>query len=390
MKLRIKILFLLVTVLVTLLSAAYLFCMLQGNAIITKKLEALTHRKVTMSHFNVTLPFNIEIFNLNIEGLGKADKLFISPSALYFLTRNIALNNVSIIRPQITYERICSQTAESPFKTASIRENKNRPVSLIIKHLNIKEGKIDFTDRTVTPEGIKIIVKDIDFSLNNIYAFPLSMITSFELKGRIPWEQGKEEGKIEVQGWFNFYKKDMQATLKIKDIDGIYLYPYYSHWVDLEKARIESGDLNFTSQINGLNNNILAECRLELSDIVRKARPASQPQEKAERIADRVLDAFKDPGEESMALDFTVKTKMDRPEFGFSNIQTAVENKLLAKARNGEGLNPQEILKLPTKLIEGTVKGAADISKAVIEGTFAVGKEFKNALADSFRREPKE
>lgn len=399
MKLWLKTLFLGVIILVILVNAAYLFLILKGNAIITKQLEALTHRKVSLGYFNVIFPLKLEIYNLNIEGLLKAEKVFISPSILYLLTGNIALNNVRIIRPQITYERISPEMSGLSIQAASaetdiaakpsVRAKKNRGSTFILRRLSIKDGKIDFADRLVSSEGISITAKDIAFSLTNIYTFTHAVVTNFELKGRIPWQEGKEEGKIEAEGWFNSFKKDMQATLKIKDIDAIYLYPYYANWLDLEKARIESANLNFTSSINGLNNNVIADCHLELTDIVRKPRPPSQPPEKAERIADAILGAFKDSEEKMIALDFTVKTKMDRPEFSFSAIKEAVEHKL-AKAKTSEGFQPKNILMLPAQLIEGTVKGATDISKAVIDGTFAVGNELKNAVQDSFRREPQE
>jgi len=45
---------------------------------------------------------------------------------------------------------------------------------------------------------------------------------------------------------------------------------------------------------------------------------------------------------------------------------------------------------LPAKILEGAVKGATDISKAVIDGTFAVGNEIKKSVEDAFRKEPEE
>jgi len=400
MRLWIKILLIGVVVLAFLYSAVYVFMIFKGKAIIINQLQEFTHSKVSLAYFDFTPPFTLEIKNLNIEGLAKVDGVSISVSIPYFVTGNIALNNVSIIRPELTFTRVIPQITESvsatiPGQTTitktppdiSVKSKGKRPLHLIFKRLNIREGKINFIDQTVSTEGIKITVKDIDFHLTNLHTFPFSAIANFELKGRIPWREGKEEGKIEVEGWFNFFKKDMQATLKIEDIDGIYLYPYYSQWVDLEKARIESANLNFTSNIQGLNNNVTAECHLELADIVRKPRPVEESPEKAEKITDAVLDMFKATDQGKVVLDFTIRTKMDRPEFGFGNIKMAVEDKL-AKARSPEGINPENVLMLPVKILEGTVKGATDISKAVIDGTFAVGNELKKAVEGAFKKEP--
>ena len=370
----------------------------EGKAIVIKHLEKLTNRKVSVGFFDITLPFNLDIKNLNIEGLAKIDNIAVSPSMLYFVMGNIAFNNISIVRPQITYERILPQTSGLPAATVSgetstapatkVDSKEKRPLRIIFKRLTIKDGRIDFIDRTVSATGIKIAVKDINLKLSNLYTFPFTAIANFELQGKIPWQEGREEGKINSEGWFNFFKKDMQAVFKIEGIDGIYLAPYYSNWVNLEKARIEKANLNFTSNIHGLNNNITAECHLELTDIIRKPRPAEAPEEKAEKVTNVVLDTLKVLDQGKIVLDFTIRTKMDRPELGFGEIKTAFEDKI-AKATQWNKPGIVNVLQLPVKLLEGTVRGATDLSKAVIDGTFAVGNELKRAVEDSFRKEKK-
>ena len=116
----------------------------------------------------------------------------------------------------------------------------------------------------------------------------------------------------------------MLASLKIENIDAIAFYPYYSTWVDLEKARIEKAKLNFSSKIRGKDNDISAQCHLELTDIVRKVRPPEEAQQKAERLTDAVLDMFKAMNQGKVVLDFTLHTKMDHPQFGFENIKSDI------------------------------------------------------------------
>jgi hypothetical protein len=261
---------------------------------------------------------------------------------------------------------------------------------MIIKKINIKDGRLELLDRTIGENGMKITVKDIYFDLDNLYLLPRSVITNFELKAKVPWQDSGEEGKIEAEGWLNLFKKDMQATLKIEDIDGVALYPYYSKWVDLEKARIQKAKLNFSSEIQGLNNNVTANCHLELTDIVRRPLETEESEQKAARIADAVMEIFKVLNQGKIVLNFTIKTKMDRPEFGIGNIKMAFEEKLSQGAKSS-GINIEDILVLPAKLLQGTVKGATDLSKAVIEGTVAVGREITKAIIiDPFKKEKKE
>lgn len=401
-----KILFRIAVALAIFLSATYIFVLLRGKAIIIKKLEELTHKKVTIGYFDLKPPLNLVIKNLSVSGLANVDTIFISPSIPAFLTGKIALSSVRIIKPELTLERnhgqenntslvnvteaavIPAAPAVLSVPTIPVAIGKKRFPRVSFRRFNIKGGKVNFTDHTVGKEGINIMVTGINFNLNNIYVFPTTTITSFDLQGNIPWQEGKEEGKISVEGWINFAKKDMLAVLKIEGIDGIYLYPYYENWVDLQKARIESARLALSSNIHGLNNNVTAECHLELTDIMRKPRLPEESAEKAEKITDAVLDIFKTMDQGKVVLDFTIRTKMNRPEFGFGNIRMAFEEKL-SHAREGSGLKAENFLMLPGKILEGGVKGMTGFSKAVIDGTFAVGNELKKAVTDTFMKGPK-
>jgi len=395
-KFLIEILSICLIILAIIYSAAYIFIAFKGKDFVIKKIEGLTQKKVTIGYFEVTPLMNIEMRNLNIEGVAKVDSILISPSITNLLIGNLVMNKVRIMGPEITYERNISGTIELPALTSFSKiaaipvkpagSKSKKPLRITFRKLKIRGGKVNFIDRKAGPEGIKITAKDIEFNLTNVYSFPFTVITNFDLDGSIPWSQGKEAGKFEAEGWINFFKKDMQTKIKIKDIDGIYFYPYYAKWVDLEKAGIERANLNFTSNIQGLDNNLTAECHLELTDIVRRPRSPEEPAERAEKIADVVLDMFRGLNQGKIVLDFTIRTKMDRPQFILGNIKQAVENKI-TQAR-GSGVRVEGIFMLPGKILEGFVKGAADFSKAVIDGTFAVGNEVKKSVEDSFKKPP--
>lgn len=370
--------------------AVYLFVALKAKPLIAKEIQKAIHKEALIGSVTFSPPFVLRINKLEIKGLLKADSISISPSILGFLTGNIILNNIRILKPEFTYERALPQAPGAPSLPAQTTEpGKAALPRIIFKNMDIIEGKVNFIDRTFAQDGIKITIENINFNLNNLYLFPFSVVANFKLKGEIPWSQDKEKGKISAEGWFNLFKKDMQAALKIEEIDGVYLYPYYSNWVDLKKARIEKAKLNFTSNIHGLNNDVTAECRLELADIVRRPLPEGESEEKAAKIADAVLDIFRVLNQGKIVLDFTIRTKMNRPEFGFGDIKTAFEDKLVS-GRKSERVSVESVLALPVKILEGTVKGATDISKAVIGGTFAVGNEFKKAVEGAFGRETKQ
>ena len=407
----IKILGIVIVIFVIVFAATFVFLLLQGKAIIARQIENLTHRKVTISYAGLTLPFNLEIKNLDIPGLAKVSYASISPSIPGLLSGKIVLNDLKLINPQLVYEKTQDKTQDKA-KVEGVSANvnamavapnpqlksglqpksapkpksdpkKNQYLRLIIKHLNIKDGQIDFIDHTLPGEGIKITVKDINFHLTNLYIYPKSAITNFELTGRIPWMQGEEEGKIEAKGWVNLFKKDMQATVKIADIDGVYLYPYYSSWVDLEKTRIQSAKLNLNSNIKSLDNNLSAECHLELTDIVFKQRQEEEGLGKAEKIAEAVLGIFKALNQGKIIVNFTIKTRMTNPEFNFGYIKTAFEDKLREGMKYSQ-VNYADIFKIPVKKVGRT---ATDLSQAFINGTFGLAKVFKDTVVCAFKKE---
>lgn len=387
MKLWLRILIIAVVVLEAVSLALYAFIALKGKSIIIHNLYDFTGRKVEIADFKIRPPLRLEITGLNIEGLAKANSISVKPSFFGFLTGKIVLNEVTIPELQLNYERAPDKAGEpAKLETLPMPIPTPRIGNLFVKNLNVKNGRIDFFDRTAGKDGIKIAVKEINFNLNSTYVFPHSLITNFSLQGKIPWQAGQEEGKIDIEGWLNITKKDMQATVKIDDIDGIYLYPYYLAWVNLEQAGIEKAKLSLISNISGLNDVVTAQCRIELTDIVRKTRPALETEKKAEKMTDVVLGMFKEADEGKIALDFTVKTKMTRPEFGVSDIKTAIEEKIM-KARSGGGIKPADLILFPIKIVEGSIKGATDISTAIIGGTLSIGTEFGKALGDTFKRE---
>jgi len=184
------------------------------------------------------------------------------------------------------------------------------------------------------------------------------------------------------------FKKDMQATLKISGIDAVYLHTYYSHWLkDLDEARIEKAKLNFSSEIHGLSNNVTADCHVELVDMVRKPLELGQSEEKSSKITNVVLDNFKTMDQGKVELNFTIKTKMDSPQFGFDNFKRAFEDKVM-RSRSASGFKFQDALALPVKTVENGVKSFTDLSRAMIDGIFAIGNEIGKMGGEMLKKEP--
>jgi len=391
----------------------HLVLSIYGKPIFEKKLQETLKRKVTVQGFRTSFPAYIHASGVNIEGLIKAERVTIGIGIFDIFNPNLKLTYIKLVKPAMTFERKnpepvskevaapaqpqdsqpAAQSLET-VKTTAAQVKEAKPTFVIpkfaIRRIKIVDGSINFLDKTVGKDGIRIVLKDFNAHIDNLnFTASGSGRASFQISGKIPWSKPEEEGKISLEGWVDLYKKDMQAVLKIEDIDGVYLYPYYSYWVDLEKARIEKAKLSFISNIIGVNNDITAQNRLELTDIVRKPRGPAEPEEKAEKITNVVLDMFKALNEGKIVLDFMVQTKMDNPKFGFGDIKMAFEDKL-AKARKGDGFQPQEVLIFPVKLLEGLVRGVTDTTKAVVVGTVSIGAEVTKAVTGEKKKEEKQ
>jgi len=383
--------------------------MWKGTPFIASRLETLTHKKVTIGSLVITPTLKFGFNDVNIEGMFKARRILVTPSFLLLVTGNIGFNEIIAIDPEFTYEKfpvsIPQEDLQGPVivDTGVVVEPVAEPVvpeiipeaskerkrlPLVFKHINIIGGKVIFIDHTVGAEGIRLVVENVSIKVSNLPLVPRPMITRFEIKGIIPWQAGEEKGRISAEGWIDLHKKDMHATLNIVGIDGVYLHPYYSQFASVQKASIERAKLDFTSKINGLNNEIAAECHFELRDIVFRERTAEEGKEgKEEKIAKAVFKFFQSLDNGKIVLDFTYRTKMTRPQLGLTPVVGAVEDKLTSGIKEKKQPIIGNIFVLPVKILEGAVKASADLSKAVISGTVAIGKELKDATKASFTRE---
>ena len=389
-----KKIFTIIAIVVIIFSLVYTVILLSVKTVIANKIQKATGLKTTINGLIILPPFNIEARGLEVAGLIKADRVCLAPSMRSLLFGKLAFNKIVIVRPEVTYQRnLPVEPVVEPVKDsrAPVMDSQSELVApvitqskvfpVIIKSLRVDSGRLNFIDTTAASGKINVIIKDINFCITNLSTSGMKGVSDFDLNAKLSWNTGEPDGKILLQGWLDFYKKDILATLKIENIDAIVFYPYYSTWVDLGKARIDQAKLGFNCNIKGQNNDVTADCHLELVDIVRKVRLLEEPQQKAERLTDAVLDMFKSMNKGKVVLDFVLHTKMDRPEFGFANIKSAFEGKLM-QARSSAGLRPQDVLSWPGRWVKSGIKSGADLSNAVVDGIIGLGNGIKKFFED--------
>ncbi|MCM8792342.1 MAG: DUF748 domain-containing protein [Candidatus Omnitrophica bacterium] len=390
----VKTLFIILVVLTVIFLCLHIFVKLEGKKILAAKIQEITKKNTQIGSVILRLPLNLEINKLEIEGFANIEKAFISPGILGFLTGNPAFNEIKIKNAEFNFKIFSplEKKEESlPSRGGIFLKLKRPPINFIFRKIIADNVTFNFVDYNIIAEGFKLTLKNTSLKIENLLFFPVSIITHFSFRGELPWPSNHQKGELHISGWVNLYKKDMQAHLEINNIDGTYFYPYYSNWVDLEKARIQEATLNFISDISGLNNNVVANCTLELVEITFKPKPDSEPEDRAYRIARGILDMFSKQmqADKKISLNFVIHTKMTEPEFRFENLRLAFEDKL-TQGLNSARKSATQIFSLPLDFLKGSVKGTTDITKVLVQSTIEIGKVLKDIFIEPFKKENKQ
>lgn len=375
-------------VLAFLWTAPYLFLFMFGKAIFRRQFEELTGCAVRVGLVDVGHSLNFLIEKISFENAGAIASISITPDIISCLRGRLVFSEVHIEKPNFTFVRRPKETppvAHAAESGAVPRFLAVRPLfPNVIKRLIVSNGAVTVIDYRVKPEGLVLRAANIYLAATD-FATSLSSITGFELRGDIPWAEGPLAGRLSASGWMNLFKKDMQAHVDIRNIDGLYLASYYAKNIPFEKTGIEKAVLNLATDIVGVNNELTLKCRLELTDIIQRRPTIEEPRHAGERYADAVLERFREKDLNAYVLEFSQTTKMDQPDIGFGIIRTAVEDKL-ARSRVGGLFKPEAVFLFPGRLAFGVIKGVGDVSRALVEGGVVVGTEVKRALHASFDR----
>lgn len=330
MKFLPKILIVVVVLVIIAYAGAAVFIASAGKGLIAAQIEQATKKKVSIGSVRLLPLCTLELTDLNVEKLIKADRISVSPSIILLLTGRIGLNSVVIRNPQLSFEINPPMSPESLEKTAQeavdvSKKDKAKTPDIFIKRFVLTNGTVDFFDKTVGAEGIRILAKGFNCTVSNAATFASAQATVFDVQTEVPWQQDKEKGTVKAAGRLNLAKKEIQATVAVNNIDAIALYPYYAQWIDLKEVRFDKARLNFSSDIQGAGNNVIAKCRIELTDIQRAA--PKEGEDNKNQIADLIMGFAQAAGKNKLKFDFTIKTGFDKlDKLGLSGIKLGGAN----------------------------------------------------------------
>ena len=309
-----------------------------GKKLLVSRIESIVKQKTSVQGLNISFPLTVNINSLNIEGLFKADFISASPSILGFLAGKIVLNELKVIRPELTIVRNHDNSYNLPKF-----DSKGKPPQVFLAGLKIRNGKFIFFDKKSdtlgsNENGYKVAVNSIYVNVSKIIFPPTSLFTRFKLSALVGDSQGIPKGRISGAGWIDFGKKDMDGKLELSDMDATYLAPYYGGMISTKK--LVSAKLNFTTGLKAKNNNLTVKCHTEFSDVIYE-----KPAEKTEKISDidlvpNAMKLFSD-ATGKIVFDFSINTKLDNPRIDLLNMQGTMAQ---AAGQNLANQNPADVI----------------------------------------------
>jgi len=311
------------------------------------------------------------------------EEVRIYPSLLSLLKRSLQIREVTILQPSFFFYRsregfyfgpwvtmekekdregVFEEVKKKEKKEASEEVEKKKeetvrePISIEIDRIRIQRGTVDFEDKKVGEPPAQIRLRDLDFEIKNI-RYPLAPLHSpFELKGNMKGK--KQEGSIHTKGWVDLKTTDLEAFLKIRDIEVETFKPYYRKKVS---AEIDSGTMDLESKITLKGKRIDAPGELDFVNLHIKEGGGTIfwiPAETLASLLEKKRNQVKAP--------FHVKGNLGDPRF---NLQETFLTQI--------AFSLTEALGLPIKSLGGSIGGTGKGIEGLTEGIKSIEEMFK-------------
>jgi hypothetical protein len=339
---------------VILLVGGYLLLSFYAVKLIQTRLQRGIGPGVTFSEIRV------KATHLSIKGIQYEDSLQkrrllqieemrVYPDLSSLLKRRLSVREWTIIRPSFFFYRTPERKTIGPLHPLGFEE-KGREASgkkageddsfpVEIRRLKVKEGSLSYEDGEAGEMRGRIRLKDLGLDMRDI-KYPVSSARSpVEFKAKV---EGKtKEGEVSLRGWIDLKTIDLEASLRVREMELNIFEPYYRKRVT---AAIESGHMNMDAKIEVKSRKIDVPGEMELADlhIGNKGTVFYLP-------AETLGAQLKDRGNR-VHFRFHAKGNLDDPGFTIEEVFLTPVALALAKAlglpvKGGEGF-PEELKSL--------------------------------------------
>jgi len=318
--------------------------------IIEQQIQQNLKLKASLGKVSLTLPFTITLEKLEIGDLASIKKISLSPNLVALLFGKIVIHGLNIIEPVISLE----QSKDGKLNLPSF-EQKGKPPEIYLTSLNLRNGKIIFTDKKITPEGFQLIVNNLNLKVAKVVLPINSLATNFSARAELSSWQQAPFGEIAFDGWLDYLAGDMDAELELKGLDITKFSVYYGNFISNRK--LSSARLDLSSNFKAQNNALKIITRFNLSNLV---YADAQKQSLDLDLMKNALDLFSD-SKGNLNLEFDIDTLLNNPALNQEKLQKII---LKAAAKNLADQPPQLLIEKVANIID-QYKGAGKELKAI-------------------------
>jgi uncharacterized protein involved in outer membrane biogenesis len=311
-----------------------------AKRIIIQQIEENLSVKASLYRVSITPPLSVNLIKLKIGDIFEADRVSVSPSLLGLLVGKLVFSSVEIINPVI----VINQSKEGRLNIPQPKQSNASPPRVYLTALAVRNGKLVFSDEKISSPAFKTVLERINADISKVAFPPQSLKTNFKVSLDFSREQGGRIGSALFSGWLDWFPKNMDASLKIDNLDITYFSPYYGDFIS--SRELLSAKLNTNTAFKSSNNALSVFTNFRLSDIAYAKKDDLSPP--SINLVQNALDFFTDP-HGNLDLDFEIDTRMDSPGITIPQLQKLI---LKAAAKNLARQDPQDLIEKISDNIE--------------------------------------
>lgn len=347
---KFKIIFWICGIILVFFVAANILLGVYAPKIVQQQLEQNLKLKCSLSKVSLSLPFTVTLEKLEIGDLASIKKISLSPNLVALLFGKIVIHGLNIVEPVINLE----QSKDGKLNLPTFEQKPKSP-AIYLTSLNLRDGKIIFTDRKITPEGFQVIVNKLNVKVAKV-ALPItSLATNFSVSAQLLSHQAEAFGQISFSGWLDYLARDLDAELEVEDLDLTKLSVYYGNFIS--NRELSSARLDLSSLFKAQNNALKITTKFNLTNLV-YANAQEQPLNLD--LMKNALDIFTD-SKGNLRLEFDIDTQLDNPALDQEKVQKII---LKAAAKNLANQPPEQLIEKVANIID-QYKGLGKDLKAI-------------------------
>ena len=370
----------------------FAFVNIQGKNILEKFAKENLNLHVQLHSLRLEFPFNFEIKNLIIKGL-YCKKINISLGLFNPFDTKYVIDEVLIedVKGRIKRDNngnidfplkniLVKSTQESNFykdedlalentlseEKDKINESKgssgDKKIIFIINNIDIKNGEIEF-ENFVKDEKLIITFKNIDVKVKNI-SYPEFSKMYLNFTSSLQTDKGVVNKGININGWVDYLKRDMDIKASINEISYEMFNQYYPMAFHSDNLGVKGTQVSIKSGFNSKNNDLSIDNVLSIDSI----EFLEDKEGKTKKRLLRTILALIQGDREKPEIKFRIKTKMDAPNLNFSSIVKSLKDSIPI----GPGLIAGELIDMTRKTVSGSIDGVGEVvgktTKVVGEG----------------------